>query len=235
MSTWCENPSLPRPRLVMPATEVNRRLWERRVFNEYIKQEGLPLEIKASPHGGDGLFVTKDFKAHSKVCDFLGSIVHGQDLKDSRNAVSLLPCTDAVVVNDQELTHAEARLVINSVPGLSFKSATSTVAFADTISDLILDPSGWINPAQKANDAAYRKHIHKNTYCDTQYTQNTANLWHCITKTEATAAHGDYVVHDYRISVEIRSLREMKAGDEVCVPYGSSYWFHRKGCKLTCL
>jgi len=215
----------PRARLMMPEGEPNRRLWERRVFNEECKRKNLSVEVKSSPHGGDGLFAIKHFKANSKVVDFLGTVIRGSELKDSRNSVSLIPSVDSLVVNDIELSPKEARAVIERVPGLSFRSPTSLIAIAAEAADFVLDPSGWLNPAQKANDAAYRKHIHKNTYDKQMFAKNNANLWHRITEIEAGV---------FRITVEIRSTVDIPKGTEICVPYGSSYWFSRNKVKLTC-
>jgi hypothetical protein len=83
----------------------------------------------------------------------------------------------------------------------------------------------WINPAQKVNDAAYRKHIHKKTYVKEKLVKNNCDFWHRIVKS---------VDGTVDIQVEVRSIRPIEDGEEICCGYGSGYWFERKGAKLTC-
>lgn len=119
--------------------QETRRLWERKLFNDYLEREDIPLRVLASPHGGDGLFAQRDIPANSTVIDFVGTVCLSGDFKDARNSVSLVPLLESTVHDGRELTINEAKVLIRSIPGLSVRELPrSSVVDATAAADLVL-------------------------------------------------------------------------------------------------
>jgi hypothetical protein len=151
--------------------------WERERVNKYCDVRQWPIDTRESGivDAGDGLFATKGFTSATYICHWEGTPVHASAQNDKHCTPSLRPSTAIMDPKTGNiLCEDEMRLLVQDQPsglpgvlayidtGLLLSEGTQRVflrtpprsLYATGAGlNLVLDPSGKINPAAKGTYA----------------------------------------------------------------------------------
>jgi hypothetical protein len=197
-------------------------------------------ETSSIPNAGDGLFATRAIPKRSFICEFKGTVLHSADQLDVINTVSLVPNGRPMATPAPDrrcLTKEETVRVLQSLPGVTqLGPGAGTAAGAVVVENhlnCVLDPTGVVNPAQKANDCAFNgsRRMHRGTYMKRDTELNNAEIVLCVKSRALSAPALDAGAgagaggFSYFVPQLWSMGREIKAGEEIFIGYGPDYWF----------
>ena len=246
---------------------AEKTAWVRKRHNRHCAKKGWTVEVNASgiTGGGDGLFATKNIERNTYICDWEGTPVHASHQKDRDCTPSLRPSGKVMDPKSGNLLTSTAMAnLVGRIPGVlayvdlsesSDKSGSSSGEIPDGSRtlivnenlNLVLDPSGKINPAAKANDkgfvqsdAEHESDAARGSYRARSLAGNNAGIHICLlhhgAPCEGERGDGGGVTGGTALpkqatgqafGVQLWSTADIKAGDEIFTAYGSDYWHGR--------